>query len=1525
MSVAEEVVRKRSQGIDYIGKINQMLRDLEGDEILAYELIQNADDAKASVIRFDVTDQALIVDNDARFSDCDDDGEECVWEQEGKHRCDFHRFQKIAGADKRIEEGTTGAFGVGFLSVYQITNRPQIYSGKRHWSIFIDRSEAERIDERLLNPPYSETRLILPWANQENCPLRRRLGAPQITAARVQSLFQKFCDVAGQAILFSRNVQRIEVYRNGQLEHWVNRAQEGKKVTILANGEPQVWMLYAGNFEQEAGRLRSEYPDSIEQKKGAGVVVAIPIEQPDFRGRYYATLPTQDFSGAPFHVNADFYPESNRKHIKFDETGYAGCWNNSAVSTAARILAAALPELPELMGYQALWQLLEQVSKLQNETKTGRRAETVMASFWEFIKPVARKTPIVYSTRETWHLPNETRYLLNVDNEKASLPILEDLGIPIANIELNTHQNIFREIEVGQLSAFDVASAMVRIGLTDTMKFSDAPFWLQDQNLHTILSKQIEILLSRVNQRKDEAAEKLAECAIALAADGDFTPPSCLFRADAKQIGIFEPFALKADFLALNNPPAISELATALNVAGGVSHLLEDIKRDFYQSIWETNPDALSELILWMEDSSEEINRNPALRDKIRSLPLWASSSNICTSLTDLVVPGTFDDHLGLTDTVHERIVGLSRPFLTGILKAPTLTFVHYASHSVPEYFRSSPSADTDKCQRLVKGLAKHRDEITSNNEALRWLAECPFITCCDGSLKAANSVYFNEPAVQAIDTPKSVVVKLADGDEPVRAFYEWLGVSRIPRPPDVIKYIEKATSNPPTATTRRFVATLFHELGKFWNIYTDQQKEDFSDLKSKAWLPASDKQEQWYIPSEIFTTYQFFLFETTGIFLDLDLQQQRQANELIRFLEIRTEPDCPQVVEHLLNNAKSGDAVNREVYRFLGDEKRLEDRSLERLKTEPCILLDSGEYVEPHKVFWNSHPFQPYLHYLSGELDEYRRLFNRLGVKDVPSVYDVISLLVTIGKNQANKRLNDQTFSVVIECWKMLNASLSRDDALLNNFRNRLNGEKVVPDQDRYLNAPHSLFIEDIPNLRSKFGSLFERYIIERNEGIWLAMEATGVRRLSRVIQRLLVDCDNPRSAYDIIDRIKERRLLIKRILQADNIQDWDEPLLDKIGILRCDLLQIGYSTTAFNKVQNSPPERQEAFYKSEDETLYVEYDADIPWLDIARELSSALCSEREYGDIAARIALVMEAGTFQDGNKKLDKLNLPPLAAIPETISEFASPVGLGGQETDIDDYIRDMGYSEDIPSDEAQTFKDINQEAESEEDDFPSSDASPKNSKYSDSDSTNSRAKRNSNEQNSEEANGERSQGEKQRNSGRERSDNGTKNNSSTANTSRQGMILRSYVYSTGTGTEMRQETLEHRTAVDSKGVEKVLAAERKAGRHPTEMPHTHPGYDVESLNMRGQVERYIEIKSISSYWETQAVGLSEKQFETAVKFGAKFWLYVVEWADDDSAYRILRIQDPASRVNKFMFDDGWRILDEELEPNHSADII
>ena len=115
------------------------------------------------------------------------------------------------------------------------------------------------------------------------------------------------------------------------------------------------------------------------------------------------------------------------------------------------------------------------------------------------------------------------------------------------------------------------------------------------------------------------------------------------------------------------------------------------------------------------------------------------------------------------------------------------------------------------------------------------------------------------------------------------------------------------------------------------------------------------------------------------------------------------------------------------------------------------------------------------------------------------------------------------------------------------------------------------------------------------------------------------------------------------------------------------------------------------------------------------------------------------------------------------------------------------------------------------------------------------------------------------------------------------------------------------------IDMAGVARVLEYERKCGRDPREMAHSNAGFDVESYDKHGELVRRIEIKSTGGQWSIAGVMLSRRQHQQAVEDGDLFWLYVVENAQDDD-FKIYRIQNPASRIDYFGFDGGWKDVAE-----------
>ena len=75
MNQKNQSVIRGSYRVSLTGTIKSHLAGLQGYDSMALELIQNADDAKAKEIVFDITEKGLLVSNTASFTFC---GNSCI-------------------------------------------------------------------------------------------------------------------------------------------------------------------------------------------------------------------------------------------------------------------------------------------------------------------------------------------------------------------------------------------------------------------------------------------------------------------------------------------------------------------------------------------------------------------------------------------------------------------------------------------------------------------------------------------------------------------------------------------------------------------------------------------------------------------------------------------------------------------------------------------------------------------------------------------------------------------------------------------------------------------------------------------------------------------------------------------------------------------------------------------------------------------------------------------------------------------------------------------------------------------------------------------------------------------------------------------------------------------------------------------------------------------------------------------------------------------------------------------------------
>lgn len=148
---------------------------------------------------------------------------------------------------------------------------------------------------------------------------------------------------------------------------------------------------------------------------------------------------------------------------------------------------------------------------------------------------------------------------------------------------------------------------------------------------------------------------------------------------------------------------------------------------------------------------------------------------------------------------------------------------------------------------------------------------------------------------------------------------------------------------------------------------------------------------------------------------------------------------------------------------------------------------------------------------------------------------------------------------------------------------------------------------------------------------------------------------------------------------------------------------------------------------------------------------------------------------------------------------------------------------------------------------------------------------------------------------------------------------GGRLLSYVEGPGasSGTD-RQEDMAKAAARDATGraaVDYFLRTQSSRWRSLTEMPHHNPGFDILAVGSDGE-EEYIEVKGQSGAWTQEGVALTPRELLTAHEKGHRYWLCIVEFAQDDRRRQLHLLQNPFGLTQQFRFDVGWKAAAESV---------
>lgn len=1237
-----------SQDIDLLDFLRTELVNLSGFSTLAYELIQNAEDSKSSWIRFNICKDALIVENDSEFSEQD-----------------FKKMQRLAGGDRRNEEWTIGRFGIGFTSVYQITDHPEIISSGQHWIFSPEKESHCRIEVKSSDKSSLGTRFCFPWAMSDSV-IRQKLELGIISQDSFIPFLKDLIEAAPKSMIFLQNLKKIEIqYENNSIIKIFKKKDEAKTIIEIIDQHNKTttqkgWYLLDGNFNEYANDLKAKSQLTIKTKRRADVVVAIPDKNQDnFSGYYYAFLPTQQKTELPFHINADFFPTSDRKGIRLEEDDQTK-WNILAISAAINIIDQNLIHLRNLLGHKYLWSLLSQI-EVQSQ-------HPLLKFFWQKLHPKVQSSEIIFTSAKKWQSPQQVcllekkeEYELSAVLEKA----LEKLKrSSIVHSDLHSYSRLLKKVGVISLDASMLADALFAWGLDKAIFINEVPDWIKSETQRKQLAKEVGILLTRQSFGKDTSAkDKLKKCAIALSDDNELCPPINLCHAKPQSATLFKSLGVTQSFLASGNPKEIEDIVAKFSVDKAIE-LLEKISTSQLEKQWHNNRNLIPELIGWLENHQQNILQpERRLLNRVRKLSIFPSSDRL-RPLEGLAIPGSFEDTLNLASLVDIQYVRGHIDFLVN-LGAKYLTFSEYACQQVPKAFQEKQILP-EACRQLVCQLATHLEEIEANKQIQQLLSQCPLIECKDRQFRSADEAYLNSESVRKLFShwilQGQIAVLPKNCAEKAQKFLKWLQVVDQPRLIHIRQIINTLTANEPKGTTRKQMQEIFEHLTERGESLKSRTLEVdlINSLKSMAWLPVKGDETRWYCPDEIFTSSYHYLVDTQVKFLDIDrsTELQAEANKFSDFLGIQVKPQLQQVIEHLLTCSGQGHLLDHRVYEFLQNNiDQIDDTNLERLKNNPTIHLKTSQYVQPEKVFWNDHPFGKYRYHLPDHLHPYYPLFQKLGVSDSPEPIDAIFVIEEISKNFENDNfcLDDESYKVLLDCWKVLTLakienSFGNDNNELQKFKN-LSTQKVIPNAKGVLTIPDQIFFVDRPNLLEKLTFLqSNENVIPRPSEAWYAMESVGVRPLSQAIQTKLTQLDpsNPNVDQVITKRLKNRKSLIKRVLQGQlltNFQAVNLDCLEKLIVKKANLIKVCYHFELHSSSEEIVQVYLDSSQGNHQYILYYQLQNGVePWPHIAREIAYAINPNAEAGKVAAGIKEVIMAKTPKAASEILDALGYAP-----------------------------------------------------------------------------------------------------------------------------------------------------------------------------------------------------------------------------------------------------------------------------------------
>lgn len=1496
MNQLSQPKRRGSYTANLLGNIRSHVAGLHGYDVMALELIQNADDAKAKTIVFDITDEGLFSRNTGRFSYCGDlDANTCELKESLGYICDFHRIVDMGGGGKLLQSENIGRFGIGFLATYQITDHPEIYSSGIKLTLFPESSEWA------IEEPYDEpggTTFCLPWASDPRSEVRLGLGMSPVDSSQIDLLVDDLKRVLRHSLLFLRHIRNAEVRRDGELllSCDLDRGNGTElQVSFSPGGEVQQWHILRADAADASSHLHEAFPQLASLNRSTQVSIGLRTK-PEMlsEGLLYAYLPTEQSSGLPVHINADFFPEPDRKAVIFSGHQHERAWNEILIKAAAEEIARDPEGLLSMIGHVQFWAILSKAYELENNRNPGQ--PKCYARMWEQLKATLVNAHIVRSQDGSTRLPSEV-FLPRSPLTHAQVNALLEVGGRIASEDLRPFQ-----LAMGQLGAHILTpERMVNLLVSGSPTRRGAVVQIDKERLTTFYVPLWSIINDLIpdpvipNSVIDQAIQRMRSLPIIVTKELSVVSMDTCYHVHTNSLADRVATILPGLALAIHHLqefPKLYHLTKTLDLGIVVSHIESRLKSENVENVIGSEPDLLRELYSLLVDLDDITVTDSAVYESLSDLPIWWTSHSFVKA-SEVLLPGDFTDPLGQTNLLDTSIlVGRSRDFVLHKLGVKTQTIKTYVESVLPNFFNTDGPMYPSKYGSLISELANHH-KLLDVEDTRKYLSSLPLVPTKDGGWSRPSETY-RRSAELAIALGEATELWLDERRVPntrsVHAFLDSVGIRRSATARHLVnRILDLVYSSSPTDEAKRACSDAFYVLCDNYDRWKHKPsfEEAIEDLKSEACLPASEDSVNWHRPDSLYSPFRAESFSSQAQILDFR-NRVRLNTDLLKDLGININPPTELVINHLKYCMEKGIAPHTSTYQVL-NERAASDPLVTELAGSACIYVENqGRFLRTNQVYWAEQQLGRYAFTIPKSFDPFKPLFREIGVKDAPEFNDYIDILIELVGDHYERStpVANPDRTIYYDCLNKVVAAQGQPEYSPAELI-RLRQAPSILNLEDVTSFPDEILLHDSEWYYGFFGRELNQVLCKMPAELCSLAMDLGVRRLSECTSVSLEYVDGEElDETALAEKLMERTEIFTRLLydQPAIVKDRVRTVLAELGAVSYDVVQIKAAVQLVDNPVFSPPTSVKAFFDIKNRRLTVCRPVDDRiWAHILNAIFHQLIPEATGNEISKLTLGVrpLMGQTVQDAHRDLTDAGVPPNLEEDFTSEDATS---LASQELD------ELGTgvtNNDDKENDSTTVSDDDKESELKS---VMEDAGETSGVV---DTTKKRAT---------DAVHETQRGRFPTSP--------SQNQKRPRYKDQWNRRLLSYVRQNQDGAVDRSDSSEHNLAVEVCARKAACAYEKERGRNAQEMTQTHPGYDIISYDPNSDEERLIEVKGVDGEWNQTGVGLSRIQFSNAQDHGDRYWLYVVEFAMDSNHVRVHPIQNPAMKITSFMFDGNWR---------------